>query len=81
MRTPIAYLFVRQNNKECELAKKIMDDASVPFELVDVEKNNVANHMWFDVGSFSVPILATRELVLSGAKCIKLYLHKSSKSM
>lgn len=81
MRAPRAYLFVKQNNKECERAKRIVEDAAVPFEVIDVEKNNIANCMWFDVGSFKVPILATRDLIISGASYIKLYLERAGDSV
>jgi len=78
---PRVYLFVKQNNKECERAKRIVEDATVPFEIIDVEKNNIRDCMWFDVGSSKVPILATRDLIISGASYIKLYLQRAGNSV
>ena len=78
---PRVYLFIKQNNKECEHAKRIVEDAAVPFEIIDVEKNNIINCMWFDVGSFKVPILVTRDLIISGASYIKLYLQRAGDSV
>ena len=81
MTDPRVYLFIKQNNKECEHAKRIVEDAAVPFEIIDVEKNNIINCMWFDVGSFKVPILVTRDLIISGASYIKLYLQRAGDSV
>ena len=78
---PRVYLFIKQNNKECERAKRIVEDAAVPFEIIDVEKNNIINCMWFDVGSFKAPILVTRDLIISGASYIKLYLQRAGDSV
>ena len=81
MGDPRAYLFIEQNNTECALAKRIVEDAEIPFEVIDVERNNLRNCMWFDVGSCKVPILATRELIISGVDYIRLYLQKAGDSV
>jgi glutaredoxin len=73
---PQLYLFVKSGNMECENAKKLVEASGIPFEIIDVEKKNIMCSMWFDFGSTKVPILATRELVVSGFNYIKPYVQK-----
>ena len=76
MLNPQLYLFIKSGNMECENAKKLVEDSGIPFEIIDVEKKNIMCSMWFDFGSDKVPVLATRELVVSGLNYIKPYVQK-----
>lgn len=69
--------FVRENSKECALARKILKKNGAKFNEIDVEREDVTGYLWRDFGTDEVPVLvsSTGEII-NGRKKIQEFIKK-----
>lgn len=70
-------LFVRKNDKESVVVKRILRRNGTPFNEIDVGKNDATAYLWRDFGTDEVPVLVSSSgKIIGGAKKIQKFIER-----
>ena len=76
MKHPRALLFVRKGDRECEEARRFLENAGLSFKAFSIEDEDRRAFLWKDLATDDVPVLAVDDVILFGLTPIKDYLSR-----